>query len=373
MRARSASASSSVAIAPPSPRQGRFFEGKKEKVAASPSAPAAFPSSSAPAACAASSSTGRPSSRSSGTGATLPNRCTGTIAFVRGVSAAFTVSAVTQKRVEVDVAEHRRGARDERRLGGGVEGERGHHHLVARPDAERAQGDRQRVGAVGHADAVTHAQVGGELALERLHLGAEDVAPVAHHAVDRRAEAVVVGLEAGGEQRGGHQGDRYPTSPPDDPGRLDHGSDRRGGRGRGGCDGPAGGVRADAPGERLHPRAQRGHHAVRRLQRVARRVQPVRGHDGRVGGQPGRLLDRLLGRLRRPRGHPREARQEAAHQEDAPRVGRSLVRAPRRRHGLLHADAADHPHVHLAARRRGADALLALHACSRSSAASPGC
>jgi hypothetical protein len=40
--------------------------------------------------------TGSPSSRSSGTGATLPNRCTGTIAFVLGVTAALTVSAVTQ-------------------------------------------------------------------------------------------------------------------------------------------------------------------------------------------------------------------------------------------------------------------------------------
>ena len=84
-------------MAPPSPRQGRFLEGKNEKVAASPSAPALRPPSSAPAAWAASSRTGTPSSRSSGTGATLPNRCTGTIALVLGVRAAFTVSAVTQK------------------------------------------------------------------------------------------------------------------------------------------------------------------------------------------------------------------------------------------------------------------------------------
>ena len=97
MRARSASSSSSVAIAPPSPRQGRFFEGKNENVATSPSAPALTPSRSAPAACAASSTTGTPSSRSPGIGATLPNRSTGTIAFVRGVSTAPTVSGVTQK------------------------------------------------------------------------------------------------------------------------------------------------------------------------------------------------------------------------------------------------------------------------------------
>ena len=73
------------------------MDGKKEKVAASPSAPAIAPPSLAPAACAASSSTGSPSSRISGTGATLPNRCTAITALVRGVSAAWTVSAVTQK------------------------------------------------------------------------------------------------------------------------------------------------------------------------------------------------------------------------------------------------------------------------------------
>ena len=68
--------------------------------------------------------------------------------------------------VGVDVAEHRGGARRGDRLGGGVEAEGGHHHLVARADAHRAQGDRDRVGAVGHADGVRGAAVGGELLLE---------------------------------------------------------------------------------------------------------------------------------------------------------------------------------------------------------------
>ncbi len=49
-----------------------------------------------PAACAASSSTGTPSASISATGARLPNRCTATTALVAGVSAAATVSAVTQ-------------------------------------------------------------------------------------------------------------------------------------------------------------------------------------------------------------------------------------------------------------------------------------
>ena len=57
------------------------------------------------------------------------------------------------------------GRRD--RLGGGVEGERGHDHLVARADAHRPQRDRDRLGAVGDADRVPGAAVVGELALER--------------------------------------------------------------------------------------------------------------------------------------------------------------------------------------------------------------
>ena len=81
---------------PPSPKQPRFLEGKNENVAAVPSAPGRPSRAVEPAAWAASSSTGTPSASISATGATLPNRCTATTAFVRGVSAARTVSAVTQ-------------------------------------------------------------------------------------------------------------------------------------------------------------------------------------------------------------------------------------------------------------------------------------
>ena len=139
-----------------------------------------------------------------------------------------------------------------------------------------------------------------------------------------------------------------------------------GGRRRG-RHGPRRGLRADAARERLHPRAQRGHHAVRRLQRLERRVQPVRRHRGRrrSANLVGSWIAYGVGYVG-PRGHPREARQEAPHQEVPPRVGGPLVRAPRRRHRLLHPHAADHPHVHLAARGRGADAVLALHASSPS-------
>ncbi len=96
IRQRSAISGSLVVIAPPSPKQPRFFDGKKLHVAAVPSAPGRPASVVVPAAWAASSSTGTPSASISATGATLPNRCTATTAFVRGVSAARTVSAVMQ-------------------------------------------------------------------------------------------------------------------------------------------------------------------------------------------------------------------------------------------------------------------------------------
>ena len=93
---RSAMSGSLVVIAPPSPKQPRFLEGKKLKVAADPSDPGRPCSERDPAACAASSITGTPSASISATGATLPKRCTTTTALVRGVSAALTVSGVTQ-------------------------------------------------------------------------------------------------------------------------------------------------------------------------------------------------------------------------------------------------------------------------------------
>ncbi len=97
IRARSATPASFVITMPPSPKPPRFLEGKNEKVAAVPNEPARAPASVEPAACAASSSTGTPSASMSATGAAFPNRSTATTAFVFGVSAACTVSGVTQK------------------------------------------------------------------------------------------------------------------------------------------------------------------------------------------------------------------------------------------------------------------------------------
>jgi len=96
IRTRSASASSTVVIAPPSPKQPRFFDGKKLNVAIVPRAQGRPAAVVEPAACAASSITGTPSASISATGATLPNRWTAITALVRGVSAACTESGVTQ-------------------------------------------------------------------------------------------------------------------------------------------------------------------------------------------------------------------------------------------------------------------------------------
>jgi hypothetical protein len=96
MATRSASWSSSVVTAPPSPKAPRFFDGKNENVAIAPSDPGRPSGEREPAAWAASSTTGTPSAAISATGATFPKRCTAITALVRGVSARRTVSAVTQ-------------------------------------------------------------------------------------------------------------------------------------------------------------------------------------------------------------------------------------------------------------------------------------
>ncbi len=81
----------------------------------------------------------------------------------------------------IDVAEDRPRAGVDDGLGGRVEGQRRHDHLVTGAHPERPQGDRQRLGAVGDANAMAHADVGGELALECLDLGAEHVAARIEH------------------------------------------------------------------------------------------------------------------------------------------------------------------------------------------------
>src|SRR5262249_44575023 len=86
------------------------------------------------------------------------------------------VLQVEVERDGVDVREDGRCAAPYPRRGGGVEGEGRADHLVARPDAERVEGEHERVGAVRHADRAFDAEVGGRLVLESPVVRAADEA-----------------------------------------------------------------------------------------------------------------------------------------------------------------------------------------------------
>jgi hypothetical protein len=85
------------------------------------------------------------------------------------------------------------------RRDGGDRRMRHRHHRTARPDAQRAQRQRQGVGAVGDAHRVRHAEPGGELALEGLDLGTEDVPPRSQRARHRRVDLGSPGPIAGAD------------------------------------------------------------------------------------------------------------------------------------------------------------------------------
>ena len=78
---------------------GQVLGGKKEKVAAWPSAPALMPSKIGARCLGGVLEHGRPELSQLATGARLPNRCTGTIALVRGVSAALTRLGASRRSV----------------------------------------------------------------------------------------------------------------------------------------------------------------------------------------------------------------------------------------------------------------------------------
>ena len=173
-RIRASSSASFVVTAPPSPNAPRFFDGKNEKVAIVPSAPGRPSAASEPAACAASSTTGTPSASISAHRRDVAEQVHGDHGLrARRERGAHGLGGHAA-RVRVDVAEDGPRARVRDRLGGGVERERGDDDLVAGPDAERAQREHQRVGAVGHAGGVARAEVGGELGLEGGDLRPED-------------------------------------------------------------------------------------------------------------------------------------------------------------------------------------------------------
>ena len=65
---------------------------------------------------------------------------------------------------------------------------RDRHHLVTRSDPARPQRDVQRFGAAAHANGVTDTDKRRELLFESRDLGAENVAPLLQHLVDRGAD-----------------------------------------------------------------------------------------------------------------------------------------------------------------------------------------
>jgi hypothetical protein len=83
--------------------------------------------------------------------------------------------------VGIDVAEDRGRPEGHHSLRGREECEGRHHDLVAGADAQRAEADHEGVGAVGESDAVLGPDVAGELRLEALDLGSQDVAATLQH------------------------------------------------------------------------------------------------------------------------------------------------------------------------------------------------
>ena len=77
----------------------------------------------------------------------------------------------------------------ERRIG---RGERRGDDLVAWADTQRAQSDRERIGAGADADGVRRAARVGELLLERLQLGSEHEPAARDHALDGRLVAAEI-------------------------------------------------------------------------------------------------------------------------------------------------------------------------------------
>ena len=87
----------------------------------------------------------------------------------------------------IDVGKDRTRADHQDRERGVGRGERCRDHLVAGADSERAEGERDRIGAVSHAHRSRCARGASELALEGLDFGSQHEPSTRHHAIDRRA------------------------------------------------------------------------------------------------------------------------------------------------------------------------------------------
>ena len=295
---------------------------------------------------------------------------------MRGVSDGSDGVGRRDERRRVDVAEDGRRAGRRDRLRARVERERRDDDLVARPDADRPQRDRDRLGAVRDADDVLDAEPRGELALERLDLRAEDVAAVVEHPSEAAASSSRSGAQRGlgVEQADGHDA-RHGTLPPPvtvlasltDP-LVDFAVNVIDALGLPGVfvlmllESACIPIPSEATMLFAGFNVADGEYSLI----AATLVGDVR--------EPRRLLDRVRGRLLRPRRRPREARPQAAHQAEPPRVGRPLVRAPRRRDRLLQRGCCPiiRTFVSLPAgvARMPFWRFIALHACS---GAFPGC
>ncbi len=88
---------------------------------------------------------------------------------------------VDAERVGTDVDEHGLGSGLSDRLGRRVEGERYGDDLVAGADAQRAERDREAVGAVGDADGTGGPHIRGGLFLEPFDVRPQDHPPAAQH------------------------------------------------------------------------------------------------------------------------------------------------------------------------------------------------
>ena len=99
----------------------------------------------------------------------------------------------------IDVGEDGRGAAARDRLGGRVEGEGRADHLVPRADLHCIEREHERVGAVGDADRARHAELLGNLCLERLHVRPQDEDARVEHTsdplLDLRNQALVLSLD----------------------------------------------------------------------------------------------------------------------------------------------------------------------------------
>jgi hypothetical protein len=106
------------------------------------------------------------------------------------------VLRVDVQRDRVDVGENRRRAGPHDRLRRRIEGERGADHLVAGADLQRVEDEHERVRAVGDADRLLHAEVGGGFLLEGLHVRPQDQGARLEHRLepleDLRYQALIL-------------------------------------------------------------------------------------------------------------------------------------------------------------------------------------